>query len=250
MKKFLVGLLSLALVVVLGFSLAACGKNDNGKLDGKTYEANDLKIVFAVYKTNEDGTVYIDEETEEPVVEKYETLTLKEVLVKNLLATKEEGYTLTDEDNEQIDEDYKTIIETYVKKDYVKDATSYAKTGKLNNGFNKTISFKDGVATMSKTSKVEKYSYFEDVNVIVESQIADYEYKDGVVTLTSKEGNKSTKVTNDFTVSEDLETIDVIGLIDMEKYFVYIGGLYYSNFAGGDFAWQYAYALTVYTLVK
>ena len=62
MKKFLAGLLSLALVVAVGFSFAACGSK-KGKLDGKTYEATGIKFEFKVATTTRVKEVVDGEET-------------------------------------------------------------------------------------------------------------------------------------------------------------------------------------------
>ena len=251
MKKFLTIFASLALIVVIGFSLAACGKNDNNKLSGKSYEANDMKIVFAVYKTNEDGTLYKDE-NDETVIERYETLLLREVLEKNFLATKAEGYTLTDDDRENLDKKYKEIIEKDIKKDFNKDETDYSKTGNLDKGISKIIYFDKDVVTLKTITKTEKYNY-DDPIVKIDSTSYAYEYKNGVVTTTTGKVYYSyITSTNPFEVSDNLEEINVVTDVSDHNSILYTD---YSNFANSytptqEKTWVYQGTITVYTLIK
>ena len=113
MKKFLTVFTSLALVLAVCFSFAACGKG--GKISGKTYTAKDYRLTYVTYETDELGNVKEDENGK-PIIKLTETFSLREVAEKACRKANDiaDDVALTEEQQKDVDE----FVDAYISKIY------------------------------------------------------------------------------------------------------------------------------------
>ena len=184
MKKFLAGLVSLALVFAVCFSFAACGKGHRD-LEGKTFVLEDVQLYFSSVQKNrenteEDWTIsygisscYVLDYCKMQVVDAYNAT--PEGLENPITSDQ-----LTTEQLKEVQErfDYLTLGSTEENKHV---STISFKDGKMYVEDAYTITYQDGSTTSYKTINV--YDYQMKDGVVVLTQTVDgntIEYKDAV----------------------------------------------------------------------
>lgn len=163
MKKFLAGLMSIALVVMLSLSLVACGETDrHHEYDGKAYELSEFVFLFQMKSS------YVDPDTSEVVTSyMFQEVSMEDMLKYIFCANNgiEQGVAFTDEQEEAYNKYKANFIKEFIK--YTSDDEQ----------FNYSLKFEDGKAVFAKNTFTKLAGKDFNINN-VKSTMFDYELQE------------------------------------------------------------------------